>query len=111
MSLGVLGFALGHLGFLVFLGAIGSLHDRVGDFGIVFPVVILLAATLVAASSITIVIDFRAHHPLFFNEKEVTMTISVILRSEIAGTKPPYVCPGCFIHKYSNNMINKLHVQ
>jgi hypothetical protein len=36
---------------------------------------------------------------------------SVIPRSEIAGTKPPYVCPGCFIHTYSNNMINKFHVQ
>jgi hypothetical protein len=35
----------------------------------------------------------------------------VIPRSEIAGTKPPYVCPGCFIHMYSNNMINRLHVQ
>jgi hypothetical protein len=30
---------------------------------------------------------------------------SVIPRSEIAGTKHPYVCPGCFIHTYSNNMI------
>jgi hypothetical protein len=27
----------------------------------------------------------------------------VIPHSEIAGTKPPYVCPGCFIHTYSNN--------
>jgi hypothetical protein len=35
----------------------------------------------------------------------------VIPRSEIAGTKPPYVCPRCFIHTYSNNMINRLHVQ
>jgi hypothetical protein len=35
----------------------------------------------------------------------------VIPRSEIAGTKPPYVCPGCFIHTYSNNMINRFHVQ
>jgi hypothetical protein len=34
----------------------------------------------------------------------------VISCSEIAGTKPPYVCPGCFIHTYSNNMINKFHV-
>jgi hypothetical protein len=35
----------------------------------------------------------------------------VIPRSEIEGTKPPYVCPGCFIHTYSNNMINIFHVQ
>jgi hypothetical protein len=35
----------------------------------------------------------------------------VISRSEIAGTKSPYVCPGCFIHTYSNNMINRFHVQ
>jgi hypothetical protein len=36
---------------------------------------------------------------------------TVIPRSEIEGTKPPYVCPGCFIHMYSNNMINRFHVQ
>jgi hypothetical protein len=36
--------------------------------------------------------------------------IYVIPRSEIAGTKPPYVCPGCFIHTYSNKMINRFHV-
>jgi hypothetical protein len=36
---------------------------------------------------------------------------TIIPRSEIAGMKPPYVCPGCFIHTYSNNMINRLHVQ
>jgi hypothetical protein len=35
----------------------------------------------------------------------------VIPRSEIAETKPPYVCPGCFIHTYSNNMINRFHAQ
>jgi hypothetical protein len=31
----------------------------------------------------------------------------VIPRSVIAETKPPYVCLGCFIHTYSNNMINR----
>jgi hypothetical protein len=35
----------------------------------------------------------------------------VIPRSEIAETKPRYVCPGCFIHTYSNNMINRFHVR
>jgi hypothetical protein len=35
----------------------------------------------------------------------------VIPRSEIAEMKPPYVCPGCSIHTYSNNMINKCRVQ
>jgi hypothetical protein len=35
---------------------------------------------------------------------------SVVPHSEIAGTKPPYVCPGCFIHTYSNKMINRFHV-
>jgi hypothetical protein len=34
----------------------------------------------------------------------------VIPRSERVGTKPPYMCPGCFIHTYSNNMINRFHV-
>jgi hypothetical protein len=38
-------------------------------------------------------------------------SIFVIPCSEIAGTKPPYECPGCFIHTYSNNMINRFHVQ
>jgi hypothetical protein len=35
---------------------------------------------------------------------------SVTPRSDIAGTKPPHMCPGCFIHTYSNNMINIFHV-
>jgi hypothetical protein len=35
----------------------------------------------------------------------------VIPCSEIAGMKPTYVCPGCFLHTYSNNMINRVHVQ
>jgi hypothetical protein len=35
----------------------------------------------------------------------------VIPRSEIAGTKPPYVCPGCSNHTYSDNMITRFHVQ
>jgi hypothetical protein len=35
----------------------------------------------------------------------------VILRSEIAETKLLYMCPGCLIHTYSNNMINIYHIQ
>jgi hypothetical protein len=34
----------------------------------------------------------------------------VIPRSEREGTKPPYVCPGCSNHTYSNNMITRFHV-
>jgi hypothetical protein len=37
--------------------------------------------------------------------------MNVIPHSEIVETKPPYVCPGCFIHTYSNNTINRFHVQ
>jgi hypothetical protein len=37
--------------------------------------------------------------------------LGVVPHSEIAGTKRPYMCPGCFIHTYSNNMINRFHVQ
>jgi hypothetical protein len=40
-----------------------------------------------------------------------TYFMYVIPHSKVAGTKPPYVCPGCFIHTYSNNMINRFHVQ
>jgi hypothetical protein len=36
---------------------------------------------------------------------------TVIPRSEKEGTKPPYVCPGCSNHTYSNNMITRFHVQ
>jgi hypothetical protein len=43
-----------------------------------------------------------------FRQKRIE---SVIPCSEIEGTKPPYVCAGCFIHTYSNNMINRFHVQ
>jgi hypothetical protein len=35
----------------------------------------------------------------------------VIPRSEKEGTKPPYVCPGCSNHTYSNNMITRFHIQ
>jgi hypothetical protein len=38
-------------------------------------------------------------------------TGTVIPRSEKEGTKPPYVCPGCSNHTYSNNMITRFHVQ
>jgi hypothetical protein len=35
----------------------------------------------------------------------------VIPHSEKEGMKPPYVCPGCSNHTYSNNMITRFHVQ
>jgi hypothetical protein len=35
----------------------------------------------------------------------------VVPCSEKMETKPPYVCPGCSNHTYSNNMINMCHVQ
>jgi hypothetical protein len=35
----------------------------------------------------------------------------VIPHSEKEGTKPPYVCPGCSNHTYTNNMITRFHVQ
>jgi hypothetical protein len=37
--------------------------------------------------------------------------LPVIPRSEKEGMKPPYVCPGCSNHTYSNNMITRFHVQ
>jgi hypothetical protein len=39
------------------------------------------------------------------------ITTAVIPHSEKEGTKPPYVCPGCSNHTYSNNMITRIHVQ
>jgi hypothetical protein len=39
------------------------------------------------------------------------LLIFVIPRSEKEGMKPPYVCPGCSNHTYSNNMITRIHVQ
>jgi TPP-dependent indolepyruvate ferredoxin oxidoreductase alpha subunit len=45
-------------------------------------------------------------------EAEIKKTqLDVIPRSEKEGTKPPYVCPGCSNHTYSNNMITRIHVQ
>jgi hypothetical protein len=35
---------------------------------------------------------------------------TVIPYSEKVEMKPPYVCPGCSNHTYSNNMINRCHV-
>jgi hypothetical protein len=37
--------------------------------------------------------------------------VFVIPHSEKEGTKPPYVCPGCSNHTYSNNMISRFHVR
>jgi hypothetical protein len=39
------------------------------------------------------------------------MMSDVIPRSEKEGTRPPYVCPGCSNHTYSNNIIIRFHVQ
>jgi hypothetical protein len=36
---------------------------------------------------------------------------SVISRFEIAKMRYSYVCLGCFIHTYSNNMINRFHIR
>jgi hypothetical protein len=41
----------------------------------------------------------------------ISPTKVVIPRSEKAEMKPPYVCPGCSNHTYSNNMINRHHVR
>jgi hypothetical protein len=43
--------------------------------------------------------------------KEEVYVQHVTPHSEIAEMKPPYVCPGCLIHMYSNNMINRCHIQ
>jgi hypothetical protein len=51
------------------------------------------------------------HMVAFVTLCEAYMGIDVIPHSKIAGMKPSYVCPRCFIHTYSNNMINRFHVQ
>jgi hypothetical protein len=57
-------------------------------------------------------VDYRALNEITVKNKYVLPRIDdVIPHFEIAGMKPPYVCPGCFIHMYSNNMINRFHVQ
>jgi hypothetical protein len=55
------------------------------------------------------IINVNDHFTL--NDVALVDKLSVIPHSEIARTKPPNVCPGCFIHMYSNNMINRFHVQ
>jgi hypothetical protein len=52
-----------------------------------------------------------AFAPDWRTDESQLMALDVIPRSKIARTKPPYVCSGCFIHAYSNNMINRFHVQ
>jgi hypothetical protein len=49
--------------------------------------------------------DFLVGDDFFLN------ALSVIPHSKKEGTKPPYVCPGCSNHMYSNNMITRIHVQ
>jgi hypothetical protein len=46
-----------------------------------------------------------------YNKTIILVGDAVIPCSEIAEMKPPYVCPGCLIHTYSNNMINRCHIQ
>jgi hypothetical protein len=46
-----------------------------------------------------------------YTELYIACILCVIPRSEIEETEPPYVCLGCFIHTYSNNMINRFPVQ
>jgi hypothetical protein len=41
----------------------------------------------------------------------VMLKSTVIPHFEKEGMKPPYVCPGCSNHTYSNNMITRIHVQ
>jgi hypothetical protein len=53
----------------------------------------------------------KLHHLTPSGVLHTAAFVIVIPRSEIAEMKPPYVCPGCFIHTYSNNMINRCHVQ
>jgi hypothetical protein len=41
---------------------------------------------------------------------DVLQRLIVIPHSEKERTKPPYVCPGCSNHTYSNNMITRFYV-
>jgi hypothetical protein len=59
---------------------------------------------------VLLVRKFRAVH-MFRKERRRSPRGCVTPRSEIAKTKPSYVCPGCLIHTYSNNMINICHIQ
>jgi hypothetical protein len=54
--------------------------------------------------------QFRIQKSDFESNSEFRTTF-VIPCSEKEGTKPPYVCPGCSNHMYSNNMITRIHVQ
>jgi hypothetical protein len=40
----------------------------------------------------------------------VVRLVRVTPHPEIAEMKPPYVCSGCLIHTYSNNIINRCHI-
>jgi hypothetical protein len=49
--------------------------------------------------------------PCFLTGAHDPRGLFVIPRSEREETKPPYVCPRCSNHTYSNNMITRFHVQ
>jgi hypothetical protein len=59
---------------------------------------------------VLLVRKFHALH-MFCKERRRSPRGCVTPHSEISETKPPYVCPGCLIHTYSNNMINRCHIQ
>jgi hypothetical protein len=65
--------------------------------------------TLLSRARLAAVAPFLQAFEMVHDPSKASPT--VIPHSEIEGTKPTYVCPGCFIHTYSNNMINRFHVQ
>jgi hypothetical protein len=71
------------------------------------PVKILDTAERVTRSKIIKICNVQWSH----HTKDEATWEHVIPCSEKEGTKPPYVCPGCSNHTYSNNMITRIHVQ
>jgi hypothetical protein len=71
----------------------------------------LLAILLHELHHFSALLSAVVHGVMHWTTRPSVITISVIPRSEIAETKPPHVCPGRFIHTYSNNMINRFYVQ
>jgi hypothetical protein len=64
-------------------------------------------ATIAICTLVDYSVAKKCQHPYRLMVALFSWAVTITPHSEIAEMKPPYVCPGCLIHMYSNNMINR----
>jgi hypothetical protein len=96
------------------------MYDHINLFGkSIYVSILVLCRISCIASGLALLKDeqklklggFVGTHKMLISCANISSNCIVIPHSEREGTKPPYVCPGCSNHTYSNNMITRFHVQ